>query len=66
MRLSKIGSAIGVGMNWHHPYDRLHNSMTTLQISLLLKFLNRVIPKGREEERELLWIINALQRANGS
>jgi len=43
---------------------RIVNPMTREQISTILKFLHRATPKGHEEERELLWIISSLMRAN--
>jgi len=35
--------------------------MSSEQIELVLKYLSRLTPRGREEERELLWLMKSLE-----
>jgi len=35
--------------------------MSAEQIELMLKYLARLTPRGREEEREILWLMRSLE-----
>jgi hypothetical protein len=35
--------------------------MSQEQVEILLKYLSRLTPRGREEEKELLWVMRSLR-----
>lgn len=46
---------------WHDRDPLKGEIVSQEQVEILLKYLSRLTPRGREEENELLWVIHALR-----